>query len=698
MKQYKIYLKPFYNLLCLYLIVCGLLRLILLFNPVVTGSFSAGTLLKIFLLGALSNAFVFFQVGIFLWCYLLFLSDNKYKRPYGLIIFCFWAFLFLYVTCFHTILNEYGSILPLLAAIALGWKISTFGSMLLFHRQRAQIRIITYSFWIFVFVSLILLNALSEYFFFNEFGVRYNFIAVDYLVYTNEVIGDIMESYPVIPLFTVLGLLSLGITWVIVRSTRRYLDHLPGWKQKGKLLCLEVAFVLVGWWAIPALAGLEPSGNKFASELQADGLYKFYIAYTQNKLDYFEFYPTIPHNESFAILSQFLPGISGFSLERNIVDSANEVHKNVILITVESLSADYMAHYGNDNHLTPFLDSLADQGLFFTNLYAAGNRTVRGLEAVTLCLPPTPGESIIKRKDNKGKFGVGYIFKHRGYSVKFLYGGYSYFDNMKDFYSGNGYEVIDRDSLSGKEITFANVWGACDEDMARKAIQVINRQSLKGRPFFDHWMTVSNHRPFTYPDGKIDIPGDSKSRNGGVKYTDYALSQFFKMAKQQPWFNNTVFIIVADHCASSAGKTTLPMSKYRIPAIVYSKNFIEPKKVTVLMSQIDLMPTIFGLLHFSYPSKFYGMDVLKEGYKPRAFIATYQDMGYIKDSILTVLSPVKQVRQYRLVVQGREGVAPEFQEDYREIPLPFKRQDLINEAVAYYQSATWLLDHKEYQR
>jgi phosphoglycerol transferase MdoB-like AlkP superfamily enzyme len=357
-----------------------------------------------------------------------------------------------------------------------------------------------------------------------------------------------------------------------------------------------------------------------------------------------------------------------------------------------------MAHYGNKEHLTPFLDSLADQGLFFTNLYAAGNRTVRGLEAVTLCLPPAPGESIIKRKDNKRKFSVGYVFKRRDYAVKFLYGGYSYFDNMKDFYSGNGYEVIDRDSLTDNEITFANVWGACDEDMARKAIQVMNRETSEGRPFFNHWMTVSNHRPFTYPEGKIDIPGDSKSRKGGVKYTDYALSRFFKMAERQPWFNNTVFVIVADHCASSAGKTTLPMDKYRIPAIIYSKGFIKPEKIPVLMSQIDLMPTVLGLLHFSYPSRFYGADVLKTDYRPRAFIATYQDMGYIRENILTVLSPVKQVRQYRLIPLLKKGIASGFQEEYREMPLQSKRQDLIDEAIAYYQSATWLLNHQGYQR
>lgn len=696
MKKYELYFKPFLYLFYFYLTACAVLRFLLLFNPIITGSFPAGTLLRIFFLGALSNAFVFFQAAGLLWLYLLFLSDRKYEKPYGPAIFGLWLALFIYVAFFHTVLNDYGSVAPMLAAILVGWKVAVFGLILFLPRYREHIRLAVYGLWIFLFVSFILLNAVSEYFFFNEFGVRYNFIAVDYLVYTNEVIGNILESYPVVPLFSLLGIGALCVTWLIVRKTRHYLLHLPAGKQRLVLAGTGIMLVLSGWWAIPFLARQAQSPNVFANELQADGIYKFYTAYTQNKLDYFRFYPTLKNEKAFSLLGAEIPGINGMSTERNIAGKGPEVHKNVVLITVESLSASYMAHYGNSNNLTPFLDSLADQSLFFTNLYAAGNRTVRGLEAVTLCLPPTPGESIIKRADNGQKFNIGNLFSARGYTVRFLYGGYSYFDNMKDFFSGNGYEIIDRDSLQDGEITFANIWGVCDEDMARKAIEVMNREAAEGKHFFNHWMTVSNHRPFTYPEGKIDIPPGRKSRSGGVKYTDYALSRFFKLAEKQPWFDSTIFIIVADHCASSAGKTALPMEKYRIPALVYGKNFIRPQKIPVLMSQIDLMPTVLGLLHFSYSTKFYGMDVLSTAYKPRAFIATYQDMGYIRDSILTVLSPVREERQFKLAPVPEEGVPPEFREDYREVPMRTARRDLVEEAISYYQTASWLLNHSGY--
>jgi phosphoglycerol transferase MdoB-like AlkP superfamily enzyme len=348
--------------------------------------------------------------------------------------------------------------------------------------------------------------------------------------------------------------------------------------------------------------------------------------------------------------------------------------------------------------LTPFLDSIAKESLQFTNLYAVGNRTVRGLEAVTLCLPPSAAESVVKRTDNKDKFSTGSIFKQKGYAVKYMYGGDAYFDNMGDFFGGNGYDIIDKKAFSPEEITFSNIWGVCDEDMYTKAIKIMNVEAKKGKPFFNHIMTVSNHRPFAYPEGKIDISPKIKSRDGGVKYTDYALKQFFTMASKQSWFKNTVFVILADHCASSSGKTELPMDKYHIPAMIYAPGFISAKEDTVLMSQIDVMPTVFGLLNFSYQSKFYGQDVFLPEYKPRAFIATYQDLGLIKDNVLTIISPVKKVKQFQLISIPNTKLKRGFNLLYEEKPMTTMREDLINETISFYQTSAHLLKNKKYQK
>lgn len=673
------------------------MRIVLFFHPITQSSFTILQSLKIFSLGLISDFFVFIIASAFLWFYLIFISNSKYNKPYGYIILGLFVALFLYVASGKSVFDEYGGALPGIILIFVGIKTTLFALFLFLPKWRNKIRFWLFAFVIFLYILLILQNGLSEYFFWNEFGVKYNFIAVNYLIYTNEVIGNIIQSYPVIPLFSALFALTGISTYFILRNSKNFILDIPSFKEKIKLSGFYIGLFLISLIAIPTLAKTENSKNVFVNELQANGLYKFYLAFQNNKLDYFKFYKTLPNKEAYALLKRQFPTSTGKNTERTITSDSLENHKNVVLITIESLSAEFMKCYGNEQNITPFLDSLAKESLQFTNLYAAGNRTVRGLEAVTLCLPPTAGESVVKREDNKNKFSTGALFKQRGYDVRFMYGGDAFFDNMQDFYSGNDYQIVDKSSFNPDEITFSNVWGVCDEDMYNKAIKVMNTEAKENKPFFNHIMTVSNHRPFTYPNNKIDIPGDIKSRDGGVKYTDYALRKFFEMASKQPWFKNTVFVIVADHCASSAGKTQLPLDKYRIPAFIYNPTG-KSTKCNKLMSQIDLMPTLFGLLHFNYQSKFFGQDVLKADYKPRAFIATYQDLGLIRDNVLTILSPKQTARQFKLKLNPKPGVAPEYQIHYDEIPLQKERTDLTNETISFYQTASDMLKKKKYQK
>lgn len=689
-------IAPYKNLLKLYLAITLILRIVLLFHPITSSSFSWSEIVKIFITGIISDFFVFIIATGILWVYLLFLSNSKYNKPWGYIIFGALSFLLLYVSFFNTILNEYGGALPEIGISFIAVKTILFGLMLFMPNYRSKIRLVLFSFTIFLVTLLIIQNAISEFFFWNEFGVRYNFIAVDYLVYTNEVIKNIMESYPVIPLFTGVGLITAFFTYLIVKKSQSFLHDLPSFKEKLQLSSAYIGLFLIGLYLVPTLAKQETSQNVFTNELQANGLYRFYLAFMNSELDYDKFYKTMPEKDAFALLKVQIPEIKSLNTIREIKSEKPEIHKNVVLITIESLSADFMKCYGNENNITPFLDSLATKSTMYSNLYAVGNRTIRGLEAVTLCLPPSPGESIVKRKDNKNKFSTGSIFKQKGYNVKYLYGGDAYFDNMEDFFSGNDYDIVDKKTMKPEEITFSNVWGVCDEDMAKKAIKVMNEEAKTGKPFFNHWMTVSNHRPFTYPAGKIDIPNDAKSREGGVKYTDYALKQFFNMAKKQSWYKNTVFVVLADHCASSAGKTELPIEKYHIPAMIFDPS--KPGKVNpVLMSQIDIMPTLFGMLNFDYTSKFYGQDVNTPYFEQRALIATYQDLGLIEQNKLTIISPKQKAKQFDLI-PDRNVKDPNFVLKYEERPTKKINEILVKETVAFYQTASIQLKHKKYQK
>ncbi|WP_111954265.1 LTA synthase family protein [Chryseobacterium lathyri] len=687
-------IKPFLYLGIFYLIISLIVRIVFLFHPITTATFGFFEIIKVLSIGLLNDIFVFILASTLLAVYFLFLSNSKYNKPYGYIIFGVLVLFFLYILLIpNNIFNQYGGSISEVALAFVGLKTILFGLMLFLPSKRIRIRNVLYFITLLLYVLLIIFNAVSEYFFYNEFGVRYNFIAVDYLIYTNEVIGNIMESYPVVPLFSAILIVTLAITWFIYKKTKDELLELPDFKQKMVLLGTFIVMASLSILGVSSLMQIR-SDNVFADEIESNGLPKFYWAFTHNELDYFQFYPQIGQQEA---EKNFLSQYSEPVLSRNIISEQPELKKNVVLISIESLSADFMEHYGGTLKITPFLDSLADRSIMFTNLYATGNRTVRGLEALTLCIPPTAGESVIKRDDNKNKFTTGSVFKSKGYDVKFLYGGYSYFDNMQDFFAGNGYDIVDRNNFKPEEITFANVWGVADEDMAKKAIQTMNAEAKSGKPFFNHWMTVSNHRPFTYPDGRIDIPGTAKSRDGGVKYTDYSLRMFFEMAKKQDWYKNTVFVIIADHCASSAGKTELPMDKYRIPAMIFSEDFIQPQKFDKLMSQIDIMPTLFGLLNFNYKSKFLGQDVFKKEFQPKAYIATYQDLGLVKDGHLTIISPVKKVKQYSLQLES-SSLAPEFKLYYDEKLIKKPEQKLVNDAISAYQSTSFWLKEKKLNR
>lgn len=530
----------------------------------------------------------------------------------------------------------------------------------------------------------LLFDAVAEWLFWDEFGTRFNFIAVDYLIYTREVVGNIRESYPTGALLSAIAVLAL----LILLAARGAIDATlkTGGTVKNRLARAPL-FALVPALSFAFVDGslANVSANQYANQLAGNGIYDLFAAFRNNELDYRSFYRTEDDGQALTRLRALVREDNASFLDSKPLDVHREIRHagdmrqlNVMLVTVESLSAEFLGAYGNRQGLTPHLDALAKDSLLFTNLYATGTRTVRGLEAITLSVPPTPGLSIVKRPNNEGLFSIGHVFREKGYDTRYIYGGYGYFDNMNHFFSSNGFEVVDRTSMGADEVHFSNIWGVADEDLFARALREADKSHDAGKPFFNLVMTTSNHRPFTYPEGRIDIPSHT-GREGGVKYTDYAIGRLIAEARRKPWFKDTVFVIVADHCASSAGKTDLPVQRYKIPMLVYAPAHIRPGIVNTLASQMDVAPTLLGLLRFDYRSKFIGRDILtmrpEEG---RALISTYQNLGYFKQDRLVVLSPQRKVQTYSLDANTGEptGAATS--------------QEMLGDALAYYQGASYL--------
>lgn len=535
-----------------------------------------------------------------------------------------------------------------------------------------------------ILLFVMLFVAVSEWTFWEEFQARFNFIAVDYLVYTTEVIGNIRESYPVGWIFSGIAVLGVAV-FVATRRWRLVQDDNAGFAARTLVVAAWLAVSVLGTWLITGEMK-DRTENTYVNELAGNGMYQFFAAYRSASLDYNRYYRTLPIEEAFAQVRRQLStpdatfdGPTGIA--RKIHNPAPERRLNVVLISVESLSAEFSGTYGRANSLTPQLDALSKDSLVFTDLFANGTRTVRGLEALALSVPPTPGESIVKREHNERLFSLASVFNSKGYTSQFLYGGYGAFDNMNQFFGSNGYEVHDREEIPKDKIHHGNIWGVADEDLYTMAMQQFDRVHASGKPFFAHVMTTSNHRPYTFPAGRGPWP--QGNRDSAVAYTDWAIGDFVRRARAHPWFANTIFVITADHCASSAGKAALPTFRYHIPMWVYSPGHVEPGRFTEMISQVDIAPTVLGMLGMDYDSEFYGVDVFQRPPdSARAFIGTYQLLGYLRRDKLVQLSPHRKV----------ETVRPAFTSD-QEQPVIADDPQLTLEAVSNYQTAAYRFEH-----
>ncbi|WP_445736517.1 LTA synthase family protein [Mariniflexile sp.] len=553
---------------------------------------------------------------------------------------------------------------------------------------------------------IFLFSFFAEITFWMEFHRRFNFIAVDYLIYTYEVVKNINESYP-IPWLLGAILTVLFILIFITHKAKAFhytFKNQTTFKEKllPAALIIGIAFIFA---AFVNNEKAEQFENRYNNEIAKTGIYSFFAAFRNNELSYTDFYKTLSEEQVFSILKKDYksPKVTFVnpkekSILRTVKNSDSlklPQRPNIILICVESLSSRFLNSFGSDLNITPTLDSLANESLFFTNIYATGTRTVRGMEAITLSIPPTPGRSIVKRENNGGLFTIGEVFREQGYERNFFYGGDGYFDNMNTYFGGNGFNIVDRGrgflldtsiktkrtNIDDDEVTFENAWGVCDEDIYNKVIKEADKAQLTGTPFFNFIMTTSNHRPYTYPKGKIDIPSGT-SREGGIKYTDYAIANFLKQAKTKPWYNNTLFVIMADHCASSAGRWALDVENYHIPALIFNAG-IKPEKVHQFCSQIDVFPTIFDLLNWDYTTNLFGKNILDM--KPedeRAFIGNYRKLGLLKSDSLMVLSDQHKSDFYKWERTDNS---------LKEIP---ENATFLNKTISYYQAADYLYRNK----
>ncbi len=540
----------------------------------------------------------------------------------------------------------------------------------------------------FLFWFTVLYLLIVEYFFFDEFDARFNFVAVDYLLFPHEVFVNLWESYPIVPALLCTAVIAGLFTMWSVRQARNVITSSSLRRSQGLLRGAIYVALVVALGAQLSMDSARISSNRVVNELTLNGYYSFWHALRTNELDYNQFYARMNRDEAYKRVREhlLLPGERWLSddphsIARWVPGHRDAKRKNVVLIVEESFGSEFsqVLHPERNGTLTPRFDELSQQGLLFTQLYATGNRTVRGLEAILTGFVPIPGQSIVKRPYEGTIFSLPTVFKSAGYQTRFIYGGYSYFDNMGPFALQSGFDaIVDQQDFADNEISYTTSWGVCDEDLFAKTLQELDRLHAQSTPFFTTVLTVSNHKPYLYPAGRIaDDPLQQKRRHV-VKYADFALGQFIDKARDHAFFADTVFVIVGDHGARVYGAQDIPLPSYEIPVLVYAPGFIAPQRDDRLASQLDVAPTLLGMLGIAYESQFFGRDLARIPAQDRyAFLSHNRDVALLKNNHIAVLSMQQQQRLWQVSRSTPNEVS---------LDLSFDRT-LVDDSVAFYQVA-----------
>lgn len=506
--------------------------------------------------------------------------------------------------------------------------------------------------FLFWFIQIFVVAA--EYFFFEEFRSRYNTVAVDYLLYPHEVFINIWDTYPVVLVVIVCAVLSLSwVLWAFWTFSGMWM------RRVGKLGSFAIVAgccaLFVAMASTLSLKSPHISQDRIINEMANNGALSFFSAFWTRHLDYTAFYKTIPQEEAWRRTRKLLeePGAhfvsESQSIERKIDGDPARPRLNVVILLEESLGSEFWGILGSTNgDLTPRMDRLAnEEGILFTNLFASGNRTVRGFEGALSSFPPLPGDSIVKRDLSDNVETIGRVLKRDGYSTLFLYGGRGLFDGMRSFTINNGYDrFIEQKDFDHP--TFSTIWGVCDEDVFKRAIDEFRALDKAGKPFLGTILSVSNHKPYTYPTGRIPEDPNMRRREHAVKYSDYCLGLFFDLAKKEPFWTNTVFVVVADHGARVYGSQSVPIHSYEIPLLIAGPAAVKaPQRVGRLGGSLDVSPTILGLIGRPYESLFFGRDLLKPNDpQARAYLNHNRDIALYTRERLIVLGLMDRVEYY----------------------------------------------------
>lgn len=495
--------------------------------------------------------------------------------------------------------------------------------------------------------------------FIETYDYRPNRLFIEYLIYPKEVFSMLMEGHLSAVIFSlVFTALATLIYWKISGWAVKNLRAMS-WKFRPIIALFVIAVSFIGARSSLQHRGINPAMVAFSSDALVNSLvlnsgYSVIYAAQQfkdeekssemyGKMDTDEMLRLVKLNRNRAVddyISEKFP-----TLTKNTATYQGKP-KNIVIILQESLGAQFIGTLGG-KPLSPNIDRLAKEGWLFENIYAMGTRSVRGIEAVTTGFTPTPARAVVKLNNSQNNFfTIADFLAKQGYETSFIYGGEKHFDNMASFFYGNGFKtIIDQQDYTNPK--FTATWGVSDEDLFDKANETFTKLQNEGKPFFSLVFSSSNHDPFEFPDGKIELYEQPKAtRNNSAKYADYAVGHFFNLAKKSNYWKDTIFLVIADHDSRAAGASLIPIKNFHIPALILGEG-IEARRDNRLVSQIDMPTTLLSLAGVSGNYPMIGYDLTQNVNPNRAIMQFDQTQALMKGNHDVVIQmPNKAVQGY----------------------------------------------------
>jgi phosphoglycerol transferase MdoB-like AlkP superfamily enzyme len=495
----------------------------------------------------------------------------------------------------------------------------------------------------------------------EQYDSRLNYIYIEYLVYPREILSTLLASYSL--LMAAVGPFTLICALLAWRMTRSAVQAPPCKPLPGALL-LTPLVMLAMLAMIRSTLDHHPvnpstvtfSTDSLVNQLPLNSPYTLmYAIYEQNR-DARGGSANYGRMDRQTVI-QIVAETAGLDGKVDLQSATPTLHDqtatrrlgqplNLVIVLEESLGAEFVGRLGGKG-LTPNLDALADEGIWFEQLYATGTRSARGIEAIISGFPPTPKLSVVKLAETqKNFFTIAALLAQQNYQTSFIYGGSAHFDNMRRFFMNNGFQtVIDQQDYAKPR--FTAIWGVSDEDLFLKAHEYFESQG--DRPFFSLVFSSSNHKPFEIPAGRVetrtgpDGPGDT-----AVAYADYAIGEFLSMARSSSYWDNTVFLVIADHNSRVKGADRIPVEHFHIPGVILGAG-IEPRTVPGITSQIDLLPTLLSLMGVDSRHPAIGYDLTLPEYAlggGRAQLQ-YQDMqAWLVPGKMVIMQPKLPIKTY----------------------------------------------------